>query len=144
MMEQIYYRELHRYKYQLAEASSTILPSAIADLIDGCVYTEFISIDRYGCLHINPGYSWDGLSGPTWDTKKSKRASLIHDALYQLMRMGQISLDCKGPIDVLFYDMCIKDKIWKIRAWIFYQGVKHAAGFAIKPKGEEWPILTAP
>ena len=45
-----------------------------------------LEITSEGELIIRNGYSWDGPSGPTIDTKNFMQGSLIHDALCQLMR----------------------------------------------------------
>ena len=45
-----------------------------------------MSLNESGCLQIAAGYAWDGASGPTIDTRNSMIASLVHDALYQLIR----------------------------------------------------------
>ena len=45
------------------------------------------------------GYSWDGASGPAIDTSNTRRASLVHDGLYQAMRLGQLSRNQKGAAD---------------------------------------------
>ena len=45
------------------------------------------------------GYSWDGASGPAVDTLNTRRASLVHDGLYQAIRLGQLSRSEKGAAD---------------------------------------------
>ncbi len=51
------------------------------------VSTRYVSLSVTGKLRIRYGYAWDGPSGPTWDTLNSMRGSLVHDVLYQLMRL---------------------------------------------------------
>ena len=41
----------------------------------------YLKIDSDGNIVIKSGYSWDGPSGPTIDTKNFMHGSLIHDAL---------------------------------------------------------------
>ena len=43
-------------------------------------------LSKTGFLEIEPNYAWDGTSGPVKDTSANMFASLVHDALYQLMR----------------------------------------------------------
>jgi hypothetical protein len=43
-----------------------------------------------GCGQESKGYAWNGPSGPTLDTRNFMRGSLVHDALYQLMREGRM------------------------------------------------------
>jgi len=83
-MDCIRYRD--GYKYQLAE-DHTLLIDITPD--EG-VGNDFVYLGKSGMLVIRKGYAWDGPSGPTVDTRDSLRGSLVHDALYQLMREGYI------------------------------------------------------
>lgn len=38
-------------------------------------------------LIVHPGYHWDGCSGPTWDTAGNMGPGLVHDCLYQAIRL---------------------------------------------------------
>lgn len=70
------------YNYQLKETyvlAIEIKPSLAID-------HEYIKFDVNGNLTINKGYAWDGPSGPTFDALTFMPGSLMHDALYQLMR----------------------------------------------------------
>ena len=44
---------------------------------------------------VEDGYAWDGASGPTVDTRGSFEAALVHDVLYQCMRLGYVTPDEK-------------------------------------------------
>ncbi len=75
------------YKYQLHESYEvTVRINPPED-----IKTEYISLDQMGHLVLQKGYAWDGPSGPTIDTGDFMRGSLVHDALYQLMRMEHLS-----------------------------------------------------
>ena len=87
------------------------------------IRTQFISLDETGYLEISAGYAWDGPSGPAIDTPNSMRASLVHDALYQLMRMGLLDRKYRHAADREFRRICIEDGMSKFRAWYFYKGV---------------------
>jgi len=63
--------------------------------------TEYLKLHPNGELLIRHGYCWDGPSGPTMDTKNSMRASLIHDALYQLIRLDLIDPTFRKHADYL-------------------------------------------
>ena len=109
------------YKYQLY-ASYThelqIVPP------DGTVKLPFITWHEDGYLIIQSGYAWDGPSGPTWDTDTFMRGSLVHDALYQLMRLGCMDKAHRCYADELLRDICIEDGMWSFRAWYVYKAVR--------------------
>lgn len=127
------------YKYQLAETyviQTDIFP------IDH-VHSEFLHMNMDGRLIIFNGYAWDGPSGPTVDTKNFMRGSLVHDALYQLIREGHLPGSSKNKADKLLKKICLEDGMSKIRAWWVFQGVDKFAGYAASPKNKKL-ILEAP
>ena len=87
-------------------------------------------------LRILEGYAWDGPSGPTWDTTNWMRASLIHDALYQLMRMGLLRFDGANryQADVECLKALKEDGMWAPRRALVWVGLRTAARFAANPK----------
>lgn len=120
-MPQACYRELRAYKYQLVddyEIQVNITPPR--DLI-----FKFIVLTSQGKLYIKKNYAWDGPSGPTIDTKNFMRGSLVHDALYQLMRLGELDYKVyRQQADELLRDMCREDGMSSFRSWYVYQGVR--------------------
>lgn len=113
----IYYKS--GYKYQLYKNYRTKI-----DILGHNIHTKYIILEN-GKLLIKKGYCWDGASGPTIDTKNSMRASLVHDALYQLCRMCYLdSTEYKNKIDKIFYNICIEDGMLRFRAWLWYIGVR--------------------
>jgi len=81
------------------------------------IKTPRISLSQTGQLEIKRGYAWDGPSGPTFKTKTFMRGSLIHDALYQLIRMGELPMDFRRTVDAELKKDCLKDGMTKLRAW---------------------------
>jgi len=141
-MKRITYRQLSKYKYELLESyfhDVGIHP-------DKDIFTRYVSLLETGVLVISERYAWDGPSGPTVDTKSSLRASLVHDALYQLMDMGFLPWTYQERADCLLRDIAIEDGMWRVRAWTWYYGVRIAGKVWSKNNGEpgEDPILTAP
>jgi hypothetical protein len=127
------------YKYQLAEDST--VQTGILPLKP--IVTDWIILRPNGLLTIRKGYAWDGPSGPTIDTPSSMRGSLIHDALYQLMRLGLLDECYRVKADQLLRDICIEDGMIPLRAEIWEEMVSmFAAGCAAR--GSEPEILTAP
>lgn len=137
-MTSIYYK--NGFKYQLAEEYSYetgIVPSK-------AIRTEYISLHMDGKIIIQKGYAWDGPSGPTVDTRNFMRGSLIHDALYQLMRERHLDPNVyRDEADQLLKKMCIEDGMWRIRAWSVYRAVKLFARSAASTSHKK-PLYTAP
>ena len=79
-MKRIFYSK--GYKYQLKREYSLLTRICPDDDIQ----TLFVTLSKNGFLRIKTGYAWDGASGPAIDTRNFMRGSLVHDALYQLMR----------------------------------------------------------
>jgi hypothetical protein len=137
MMPVIKYRE--GYKFQLAETYSLRICIPGYDIA-----TEFISLNCEGVLTIKSGYAWDGCSGPAWNDRTNMRGGLVHDALYQLMRMGLITDNLRCVADHMLREICIQDGMGKLRAWYYFAGVDHLAKGAAKKGANPYPILTAP
>ena len=117
------------YKYQLRE-------DAITDVgIPVHAVTEWIQLQE-GKLYIRKGYAWDGPSGPTIDTQNFMRGSLVHDALYQLIRLGKLNGCMREEADKILRRICLEDGMSRIRAWWVYQGVKWFGGPCTDGKAE--------
>ena len=127
------------FKYQLAKMYKCEV--GICPIVD--IVTAYIMLSPRGVLRIREGYAWDGASGPTFDSKTSMRGSLIHDALYQLMREGELSHHCRKQADIELYKACREDGMSWVRAKIWYNGVRIGANFASLPKNKK-ETLTAP
>jgi hypothetical protein len=121
------------YKYQLRETYTV----KIEIRPEQAVSSHWIALDCDGNLTIAEGYAWDGASGPTWDSKCSMRASLVHDALYQLMRLGLLDADKYREVtDAIFRRICVQDKMWKIRAAAWHWAVRNFAKRATEASSE--------
>ena len=128
------------YKYQLREDYVT----AIGIKPDAPVDTDFLALTLDGALTVKKGYAWDGPSGPTFDTPNFMRGSLVHDALYQLMRERYLDHDqCRKPADKLLQKMCREDGMSALRAWGVYLGVRFGGDPAVDPANDK-PVTRAP
>jgi hypothetical protein len=131
-MNKACYRKLKRYKYQLVE------PYPIEIGIRGyAVDNPYLKLDVDGKLEIAKGYAWDGPSGPTVDTLTFMRGSLVHDALYQLIRFEEIPLRYREYADLLLKKICLEDGMSSFRAEYVYQAVRLFGGASAKPGSEE-------
>lgn len=126
-MRPIYFKKQQHYKYKLA-SKYAIEVSIFGYELD----LPFIQL-KNGLLIIKRGYAWDGPSGPTIDTKNFIRGSLVHDALYQLIRSGNLPLSYREDADILLRRHCVEDGMWSVRAWWIYQGVKYFGAKYARP-----------
>lgn len=129
------------YKYQLVNDYQVQL-RFIRPEYD--IETEFIRLTRDGLLWIRHGYAWDGPSGTTFDTPDSMRGSLVHDALYQLIRDGYLYLkEHREHADREFLVILFEDKMNPKRAQLWYAAVRLLAEGAAKISGDR-PLREAP
>ena len=127
------------YKYQLVEE----YPVAVSIQPEADIDTDYIVLKTGGLLTVKKGYAWDGPSGLTFDTKNFMRGSLVHDALYQLMREELLPASCREQADLELHRICREDGMSRFRAWYILLGVRKGAGFAASPESKK-KILTAP
>ncbi len=135
------YRKLEGYKYDLVERYELWLGK---DLPTVLIYKYlFIQRDRENArckLVIMEHYAWDGPSGLALDTKDFMRGSLVHDALYQLMREEVLGRKYRKYADQLLRKICLQDGMGKFRAWYVYRAVRMFAKKSSmprkKPRGE--------
>ena len=127
----ILFKKRRKYKYTL---NHRVIYATRIDPV--CVLSGApISFSKDGVLTLSEGYSWDGASGPARDTKTIMRASLIHDALYQLIRMGMLdqSKETRKKADVILREICLEDGMSRFRAWAVYYAVRIFGAKAAKP-----------
>ena len=137
-MECISYKK--GYKYQLSEPYKTkinIKPNQHIPF-------TYIELTTEGNLNIKKDYAWDGPSGPTIDTLNFMRGSLVHDALYQLMREEFLDKkEHRQSADRLLKRMCKDDGMNALRAWWVYIGVRLGGSSSADPENLR-PIIKAP
>lgn len=114
------------YKYQLFEAYE--IETSFRGQSDIASVGKYVTLSKDGHLKIKKGYAWDGPSGPAIDTKNFMRGSLVHDAIYQLMRERKLSKDVyRYQADKLLKQICKEDGMSSIRAWWVCRGVRRFA-----------------
>lgn len=128
------------YTYQLRQAHV----DHVAVYPDQPITTDYISLTLDGALTVQRGYAWDGPSGPSLDTRDFMRGSLVHDALYQLMRLEELDADrWRDVADRELQRMCREDGMFWLRAWWVYLGV-HWFGRPFASPEASKPVETAP
>lgn len=117
------------YKYQLRRTACIQVAIRPAQTIR----TDWIELTADGWLTLQKGYAWDGPSGPAFDTPTFMRASAVHDALYQLLRLGLLAPELRAAADDEMHRICLEDGMWRLRAWWCHRGVRLGAGPAADP-----------
>ena len=131
----ILYKKRRKYKYNLH--CDVTYPTGIS--VENPKSFDLLEIDADGNLLIKAGYSWDGPSGPTLDSKNFMRGSLIHDALYQLMREGVLPPYLRKKADEILRDVCIEDGMSRIVARGVFRAVRIFGESSARPD-----LLAAP
>lgn len=129
--KKINYRDISNYKYALLHNYEVQLDS-LKSVVTEIVGNDFVKLAPRGLLIIAEGYYWDGPSGPTIDTEDFMRGSLVHDALYQLMREGFIDRGYRKHADKILYNICREDGMPWWRAQYVYRGVRWFGGMSTK------------
>jgi len=125
----IFYKKRQHYKYTLyADYRHQTELRPVPPISTG-----LIALDSAGLLTIKKGYAWDGPSGPTIDTDNFMRGSLVHDALYQLMREQHLGQEHREYADRLLREICLSSGMSEVRAWVVYQGVRLGGASSTKP-----------
>lgn len=120
-MGKLHYRKVRYWKYKTYKDFRIVLPYAFDQFT---IYCKYLTLSE-GVLIINAGYTWDGPSGPAIDTDNFMVPSLVHDALYQLLRETKLDNTMfRRLADEVFRDMALEEGMWKIRAWNAYYMVR--------------------
>jgi hypothetical protein len=128
------------YKFQLEEPYQHATGMTPAP---GAPGNRFVGMSPDGLLTIAAGYAWDGASGPAIDTPSFMRGSLVHDALYQLIRIGALTKDAhRQRADEVLRETVLQDGMLPIRAWWVYHAVRTFGGHYLRNRPTQ--ILTAP
>lgn len=97
------------------------------------VETKWFILRADGMLTAFPGYAWNG-SNVVWDTKACMEASMWHDILVEMINAGRIPKSYRAYGDQLYYDVMVKDGMFKPIAWSRLQGLRL---WSIFSKGNE-------
>lgn len=126
----IAFRKRHRWKYLLHQdavfatdirpAGALVLPPSNAASKSGTQpppTPTWVRLGQDGFLTVSAGYAWDGPSVVP-DFRSLMRASLAHDALYQLLRevpdLHAQYPDLREQADRLFVKMAAGDGMWRV------------------------------
>lgn len=132
-------RYIEGAKYQVVEDYHVDTPILGMTIID-----DLFSLTPDGHLVVRKGFAWDGASGPTFDSKSSMSASLVHDVFCICMRDGRLPYAIwQDAVNRFFEVMCQRAGMWGWRARVWHWGVEF--GDAGNPRqGPDRPVLEAP
>lgn len=94
--------------------------------------SEYIDTSECGLLTIKSGYAWNGCTG-VYDFSNTIEASLVHDALYQLIQEG-VKIKRKNA-DKVFYMLMksnSKGMFDRCVSRVYYRGVRIFGGIFAK------------
>ena len=124
------------YKYKLVKTYDHSSPITIRPREN--IDHSHMALTVAGMLTVKERYAWDGPSGPTWDTPTFMRGSLVHDALYQILRETLLAAEeherNREGADKLLRQVCREDGMNPFRAWYVFWAVRLFAGSAARPK----------
>lgn len=118
-------KRLGAYKYELQQRYEHPEPIAIRPAVP--IDHPFMTLSTAGALTVEDKYAWDGASGPVPDTPDAMRGSLVHDALYQMLREQLLERDWgrnRQKADAEFRDTCIADGMRPSKATFLYHGLR--------------------
>jgi hypothetical protein len=114
------YELLNGWKYRLVER----LERRTEITGRGHYVAPHFSLSSNGTLTLCAGYAWDGATGVP-DTPEIMEASAVHDALYQLMRLGLLDREQYFEYaNQLLFTMCCEKGMKMEDAKRIYWGVK--------------------
>lgn len=110
----------YKYKFKVEENFSIELPFKIPD------FEHPYASSKDGILSVKKGYAWDGASGPIINTRDTLVASLVHDVLYQAMRLNLIksSKENRKIADKNFFEILKMNGVNSIRRKVWYFAVR--------------------
>ena len=110
----------YKYKFKVEENFSIELPFKMPDFEH-----QYASL-KDGILSVKRGYAWDGASGPIINTRDTLVASLVHDVLYQAMRLNLIKSNSenKKTADKNFFEILKTHGVNSIRRKVWYFAVR--------------------
>ncbi len=148
MKQQLEYRRIG-WKYCLVHRVTVPLPEKLYVMFFNARHREapvlspdrminrYLSLTKNGELLVSTGYAWDGASGPTFDTDDAMYAALVHDALYQCIRLGALDRSARVQVDRLFRAHLKTDgmPLWRRNLWYWF--VRKFGASSCEPKKGE-------
>ena len=116
-------RELGKYKYVLVKPMAFDTEIHPDETVNYPPSSALIKLQTTGRLQIEKHYAWNGATAfPDLDTMM--RATLAHDALYQLMRSSELHRKWRKGADRLLRKVSIQDGMSRTVAYSIYGSVR--------------------
>ncbi len=132
------YINLKNKKYELVKSIGVYIPELKDVQIDTSIHPYIYLKD--GNLLVKAGYHWDGATCVPAN-RDNLRASLFHDALYELMQLGLLDRKYRDVADRMFRKICIEDGMSEFWADRFYEAVKMFGESHTLPNKENYEII---
>ena len=107
---------------------------------EGLIF-RFMELSITGELIIRQGYAWDGVTGLLSTPQCLLRGSLVHDALYQLMRLSALDQSSRVLADQMLRQICLEDGALAIMAECLYCVVRLTGSRYSMPEPEPEVII---
>lgn len=130
------YQFLKGYKYRLLVDEYVFVPELVGISVESSAKNindvPYVRINS-GNIIVAEGYCWDGATAIP-DNYDNMRASLFHDAMYQLIREGKLDRNkYKDVADILMKRLCLEDGMAMFWANVIYNGLKSFGKGATMP-----------
>jgi len=144
MTTEIKFRNITKYKFELLQ--EFIFKSELFSMYSGDITTSkendivYLDSDKDE-LHIKKHFLWDGSSVPFknilrligWKVDRyCHKASLIHDALYLLMRINALTDEFQAIADLIYYQLCLEGGMPRYQADLRYWALRHFGYLTLK------------
>lgn len=130
LLPKLSYRTISGYKYELTGPASLLVPE-LRGFPD--FKHEYFSL-RNGVIAMRKGYCWDGVSGPAIDTPDTMLAGLVHDVLYQAIRLGLLPPTARADADAALFSLLRQSGAPWWRATYFFVAVRLFGARHAKPE----------
>jgi hypothetical protein len=133
------FRRLYAYATDRDYAANTLVKGCTAEIPGNEGDRALVRLFPTGRLHVRAGYSWDGASGPAFDTAGVMEASFAHDVLYELIGRRLIPWSSRKAADQTLRKLCLAGKVPRWRATYIYCAVRLFGGFWLDPIRQLFP-----
>jgi hypothetical protein len=106
-------------KYILAKDYYDVAPYAP----ENTILTTYGAFYPDGQYKVSRGFLFSA-NFPAINTKNSRRAAMVHDFFYTLMKDEYLSRDFRYDVDYLFYNQLKADGMTSLRAWYWFKAVR--------------------